>query len=119
MSDPVQSEAARGEWPQEFHAGALAEIHEQMEKGGGESGEEHGKWRSLLFRWSTFAKEKKEGDEKTEQQSREQGMTIRAIEREERGGASKFAQRVHIGDGSRNEHGNGVGASDAGESGAL
>src|SRR5260370_39108081 len=119
MSDPVQSEAARGEWPQEFHTGALAEIHEQMENAGGESGDEDGKRRSLFLGWSGSAQEKGESDEQTEQQSRKQGMTIRAIEREERGGASKLAQRGRISDGSGNEHGNGGGASDAGESGAL
>src|SRR5712692_6612647 len=115
MGDPIQSEAARGEWPQEFHTGALAEIQEQMEKSGGEDR----KRRSLFLPWSASAQEKGESDEQTEQRSREKRMTIGAIEGEERGGASKFAEGVDIGDGSRNERGNGGGTCDAGESGAL
>ncbi len=62
MGEPVESEAARGQWPEEFHAGALGEIHEQMENGGGEGGGEDGKGRSLYFGWLAFPKEKGEDD---------------------------------------------------------
>ena len=60
-----------------------------------------------------------EGDDETEENSRKQGMRIGAIEREEGGRASKFAQQVDVRDSAGDEHGNRRGARDAGESGAL
>src|SRR5229473_2449296 len=113
MGDPVQSETARGEGPEEFHTAALAEIHEQMENGGGECTGENGKWRNLFLRRTPFAQEKGESDEQAEEQSREQRMKIGAMEGKERGGASKFAQRVDIGDGACDEHGDRGGGRDA------
>src|SRR5229473_707047 len=91
MGDPVQSETARGEGPQEFDASASAEIHEQMENGSGECSGENGKWRNLFLRRTPFAQEKGESDEQTEQQRREQRMEIGAIERKEGGRTGKFA----------------------------
>jgi len=90
-----------------------------MEDGSGESGQENRKWRKGILVSCRFSHEKGEGDEKAENQSREEGMTVSAIEGEEGGGAGKFAEHVDVGDGARDEHGNGGGASEAGESGAF
>src|SRR5258708_33527411 len=90
-----------------------------MENGGGESGEEDGKRRSLFLGWPASAQEKRESDEHAEQQSREQRMKIGAIEGEKRGGAGKFAERVEVGDGSRDQRGDCGGAGGARGSRAL
>ena len=119
INTAVESEALRGEGPQELHTRALAEIHKQMENGDGESGDENGKRRNLFLRWPASAQEKRESDKQAEQQSCRQRMTIGAIEGEKSGGASKFAEQVDIGDCSRDEHGNGDGGSEAGKSSTL
>src|SRR6266850_895431 len=63
--------------------------------------------------------EKGESEEHAEQQSREQRMKLGAIEGEKRGGAGKFAERVEVGDGSRDQRGDCGGAGGAREGGAL
>src|SRR5260370_25422010 len=105
MGDPVQSETARGEGPEEFHTAALAEIHEQMENGGGECSGENGKWRNLFLRRCAVARQKGESDEQAEQQRREQRMKIGGIGGEEGGGVGKCAEHVDICDGTWCVHG--------------
>jgi len=90
-----------------------------MEDGGGESGQENRKWRKGILVRCRFSQEKGEGDEKAKNQSREEGMTVSAIEGEEGGRAGKFAEHVDVGDGSGDEHGDCDGASEAGKSGAF
>src|SRR6266699_2527157 len=107
MGDPVQSEAAGGQRPEEFDTGGLAKVQDEVEEDGGKCGEENESRGSLALRRFAFAQEEGESEEETEEKSREKGMTIRAIEGKERGRARKFAQRVDIGDGPCNDHGNG------------
>ncbi len=73
----------------------------------------------MFLRRAASAQEKGENYEQSEHQSRKQRMTIGAIEGEKRRGAGKFAERVEVGDGSRDQYGDGDGASEVGESGAL
>src|SRR5712664_941943 len=90
-----------------------------MENASGESGDENGEQRNLFLRRAASAQEKGENYEQSEHQSRKQRMTKGAIEGEKRGGASKFAERVEVGDGSRDQYDDGDGASDVGERGAI
>src|SRR2546430_15943764 len=88
-----------------------------MKDGGGESGEEDGQRRNLLFRRSAFAQEEGKSDKETKQQGREHGGTIGAVKVEEGGGPEIRTRQIDVGDGSCNEHGNRGGAGGARENG--
>src|SRR6267154_6197285 len=90
-----------------------------MENGGSESGEENGKRRSWVVRRSAFAQEKGERDEQTEEQGREKGMAIRAMEGEEGRRSREFAEDIDVCDGAGDKHGDGRGERGARERGAL
>ena len=79
MGEPVEGEAAGGDGPEEFDAGGLREIEEQMENSGGERGDENWERWSLFFSGSELEEEKWERDEQGEEQSREQGMTMARV----------------------------------------
>ena len=96
----------------------MADVHEQMKDGGGESGEEDGQRRNLLFRRSAFAQEEGKSDKETKQQGREHGVTIGAVKVEEGGGPEIRTRQIDVGDGSCNEHGNRGGARKARKGGA-
>src|SRR2546430_10206702 len=89
-----------------------------MKDGGGESGEEDGQRRNLLFRRSAFAQEEGKSDKETKQQGREHGVTIGAVKVEEGGGPEIRTRQIDVGDGSCNEHGNRGGGEKATEGAA-
>src|SRR5438552_3601057 len=119
MRKPVESEAARRKGPEERDSGALAEIHEQVEDIGGQSGGEDVLRRNGVPCFRTFAQAEEERKNKTEQYSRKQGMKIGAVKSEEGGGTGEFAEQVDVGDSARDEHGNRGGTGDAGKRGTL
>ena len=75
-----------------------------MKKRGGESGDEDGGARGLVFGGPRFEKKRKR-DEEAEQQSGEEGVKVSAIEAEIGGRAEGAAEGVEVGDGSGDEDG--------------
>ncbi len=107
VGDPVEREAARRERPKEFHAGALTNVHEEMEKCGGQGGNENWGGGYVLRARFTFAQEKRQSDRQAQQNSRNDGVEVRAIESEKGGRAPMEALAVKIREDSRGQDGKG------------
>jgi hypothetical protein len=90
-----------------------------MENGGSQSGDENSGVGDRRFGVFFLEEKERQSDEETEQQSGDEGMRVSAIESEIGGGTEISAEQVEVGDGSSGEDGEGDGASDAREGGAL
>ena len=76
----------------------MTNVHEQMEKCGGQGGNENWGGGNAFRARFTFAQEKRQSDRQAQQNSRDDGMEVRAIESEKGGRAPMEALAVEIRD---------------------
>ena len=119
MSDPVESETAKREGPKQLDAEGLAQIHEEMEKGGAEGNEEDGREADLFSGVFGFKEEKWERNKETKKDGREDGVKVSAMEGEIGGRAEVTAERVQVRDGAGDNDGERSGSRQSGEGGAF
>ena len=97
----------------------MTNVHEQMEKSGGQGGNENCGGGNVFRARFMFAEEKRQSDHQAQQNSRDDGVEVRAIESEEGGRAPMEALAVEIREDSRGQDGNGGRARRPRKCGAL
>lgn len=117
--EPVQREAARGEWPEEFDAGGLANIETEVKKGGRKHNEKDGSARDGIFGGFRLDEEERKSGENADCKSSKERMKVSSIEGEIRGRTEVSAEEVSVGDDARQDNRDCGCAREARESGAL
>jgi hypothetical protein len=117
--EPVESEAAGQEGPEELDAGGLAKVEGEMKEGGGEGGDEdRGAW-DWIFGGFGFEEEEGKSGEKREDESGGERVKIGAIKSEVGGRAEVGAEEVGVGDDTTDDDRDCGGTREAREGGAL
>jgi len=117
--EPIESEAASRERPEELGAGGLAKVEGEMKEGGGEGCGEDGSARDGVFGGFGLEEEEGKSSEEGEDESDEERMKVGTVEIEISGRAAVGAEEVGVGDRAGKHDGESGGAGDAREGGAL